>query len=204
MPMKTKKALTIAISLFLVLMLASAAFAAPKEDRPDPMAGRIGIGIAASLINSPAGSGFYGQPSFTYWWNRYFSNTIALGYGFYSAEYVDYEGETQSTTVSFVPGELLATVYVAPGKKINPYLGPGVGFDYITYTLEDYTGPGDDEDVSMTIYSGIARAGVWYRMARNVGLIAGGRYTHPLNKSDDLEQQGGGTFTLELGLSMFF
>ena len=192
------------ICLALIALLASSAFAAPKKQREDPMKGRIGIGIAASFINSPAGTGFYGQPSLTYWWNRYFSNTVAVGYGFYSVEYLDWAGDRQTAKVNFMPSELLGTFYFAPGKKINPYLGPGIGVDYIWYSLDDFESEGESKDVSMTIYSGIARLGVWYRMAPNVGLVAGGRYTQPLNKTDDFEEEGGGTLSLEFGLSFFF
>ncbi len=202
--MKNKSLAIVLVSFALIFCYGLSADAAPKERQDDPMKGRIGIGLAASLINSSAGSGFYIQPSVTYWWNRYFSNTIAAGYGFYSAEYIDHQRESQTTRVSFMPAELLATFYTAPGKQINPYLGPGIGLDYSWYTLEGYENNGDDKEVSMTTYSGIARLGVLYRMSSNVGLIAGGRYTQPLNKSDDFEHENGGTLSLELGLSMFF
>jgi hypothetical protein len=202
--MKTKSLAIVVISFALIFCYALSADAAPKELRGDPMKGRIGIGLAAGLINSPAGTGFHIQPSLTYWWNGYFSNTVAVGYGFYSVEYLDYLGERQNARVSFMPSELLATFYAAPGKQINPYFGPGIGLEYLWYTLEDFEGAGEDREVSMTIYSGIARLGVLYRLSPNVGLIAGGRYTHPLNKSDDFEEEGGGTLSLELGLSVFF
>lgn len=201
---KRTKTLVLACVIFVALS-SSAPAAGEKEGRgeKDPWKGRVGIGLSLGLISGPGGSGFFGQPSLTYWWSRYFSTTAAVGYGLYTVQYLDFEDEEQSARINFVPGEFLATFHLMPGKTISPYLGPGVGVDYIWYTLEEPVNKGEDEDVSATIYSAIGRAGVLYRASPRMGLLLGLRYTKPVNTTGDFEDEEDATISLDLGLAVF-
>lgn len=194
------------LAIALCLMLASPALAAKKKKEAksiDPYKGRVALGLRVGGGFGGGGSAFVGQLSVTYWFVQYFSMTAASGYGFYTAYYEDYKGDEQTANVNYIPSELLATIYPMPRAKFSPYLGGGVGLDYIWFTLEDFEAKGEDKSESASIYSGIGRAGFISRIAPNVSLSLGARYTHPLNTPDDFEDQGG-YFSFEGGLLMTF
>lgn len=190
-----KGALLLVVILMSATLVASPAFAAKKKGKSkkdfDPWKGRTAIGLRVGGGFGGGGSAFMGQLSVTYWFVQYVSVTAASGYGFYTANYIDYQNEEQTTNVNYIPSELLLTLYPAPRASISPYLGPGIGMDYIWFTLKDFTAKDEDESRSATIYSAIARAGIMSRLASNVSLMFGARYTHPLNQEDDFEDQGG-------------
>jgi outer membrane protein W len=201
--MKCPKAVIVLLVMVSFALLSSTVHAAKPVT--DPWQGRVGIGLGVGGGFGAGGSAFQAQLSVTYWFIKYLSATIGSGYGFYTANYTvettDANGntssETKQTTVNFVPSELLLTVHLFPDAMIAPYLGPGIGADYIWYKLENKRQSG-------TIFSAIGRAGILYRISRNVGLTLGARYTQPLNTFGDLKDQKQGTLSFEGGLSLFF
>ncbi|MBZ0274366.1 P44/Msp2 family outer membrane protein [bacterium] len=194
--MRRLAVLVLAAAFLLAAASPSDAARKKKEDR-DPWKGRVAIGARLGGSFGGEGSAFVGQAVVTYWWIKYLSTTLASGYGYYTAFYTDADGDEQTVQVNYVPSEFLVTLYPIPGGRISPYLGPGVGVDYIWYEIED-------ERQSGTIYSGIGRAGILYAIAPNAGVSLGVRYTKPLNTTGDLDDQDQATIGLEAGLSIFF
>ncbi|MCZ7583245.1 MAG: hypothetical protein M5R36_07865 [Deltaproteobacteria bacterium] len=121
--MKRSMTMLMVIAMMISLLAAPASAAKKKRRSEDPWKGRVAVGLRLGGAFG-GGSAFVGQLSLTYWWVKYVSTTIASGYGFYTAEYIDAQNEVQTTTVNYVPSEFLLTLYPIPGGQISPYLGP--------------------------------------------------------------------------------
>ncbi len=201
--MKRSRLVLILSALLMLALVAGPAAAAKKKIKKghDPWKGRVAIG---ARLGGGIGeySSFIGQLSITYWWVKYVSTTVASGYGFFTATYFDEENEEQTTTVNYIPSEFLVTLYPLPDANISPYLGPGVGADYIWYEIEPKID--EPEKHSGTIYSAIGRGGIFYRISRNARLMLGARYTQPMNSTGDLEDEEQGYLSFEAGIALMF
>ncbi|MHA1568750.1 MAG: outer membrane beta-barrel protein [Alphaproteobacteria bacterium] len=175
--MNWRKTNIVMLVLLLTLALATPAMAAKKkkkkkkkkqdrQEQTDPWAGRFGLSVSGGGVSSGAGFGFEGRVGLTYYFNQYFSTTLAPGFGTYPIEYDDpvNDNETETVYVKYIPTDLSVTITPIRYGRYTPYFGPGVGMTYFWWTekVEDEDNPGEtvDEDQSETYWSAFVSAGV--------------------------------------------
>ena len=193
--MNPRKILVFVLALTLTLALAMPAAAAKKKkskkskkakktEQTDPWAGRWSLSVSGGGVSSGAGFGFEGRLGVTYYFNKYFSTTLAPGFGTYPVEYDGPDNNTETTYIKYVPTDLSLILHI-PGlfSGFTPYFGPGIGYTYYWWTQkeDDPDNPGDtiEEDYDEALWSAFVQAGVSMSMGGPFVVSAGATYTIP-------------------------
>jgi len=166
---------------YLLLLSAIVVFFAPEfafgKEAKDPYAGRVVLGFSIGGYSSGSGpQGFLATVGVEYYFIKYVSSSFTTGYGMFGRDFTNTnDNSSKSTTVNLIPADIAVLGHILPGKTVNPYIGPGIGLNYMWWTIKNK----QDDQVEYHIFG---TAGATIQIAKGFAMNIGATYTVPYDQ----------------------
>jgi len=195
------KRFIVVFAVAVALMAPCAVFAKDVKQK-DPYANKWVLGFSAGGYSSGQGStGMMLNVGVEYYIMKYVSTSLTTGYGFFGQQIESYTYDNQGRIIAInkdnintnvVPVDLAVIGHILPGKSVNPYIGPGGGFNYLWWS---YQGK-DESDIQYHVF---ATAGVTIKVSKKFAMNIGLTFTVPWD--DKTSQFAFDQYYLSYGLS---